>query len=218
MEALIEKLKNPFDGLKANDAEEFQRKCTEIAKVLLTEYGIECGNKLYHLAEVEFYYYEKGRWDKDWNAKTYPRKGKNAGDFFFHYGGVDICFDSFYDKDKSKFGGILIRSLKDSNGKFITGPSVCSLEIMNTCLEQKVLPNIKLTSNEGCEVCKEPITRYGIEYKDHQEDKHLCFYDEQIKDHLKNEFDDASWDFGVNKDGQVKGLKKLIRYYHRFDQ
>ena len=208
---IIEKLKNPFDELKANDEKGFIKKCYELAEELLNNYCIQCGNKSYYFAEVEFYYYEKNRWDKEWNEKTYPRTGKDAGSFFFHYSGFDICFESKF--DKGKFGGILIRSLKNEEGKFITGPTVCSLEILN----QKEWPELVPSSNEDCILCKKPTKRYGITYKDNQEDKALCYYDERLKEKLKNEFDNAAWDYSKVKDGVEKGPKKLIRYYHRFD-
>ena len=209
MEDIIEKLKNPFDNLKANDEKGFIQKCHELAEELLNNYCIQCGNKRYYFAEIEFYYYEKDRWDKEWNEKTYPRTDKDAGSFFFHYSGFDICFESKF--DKGKFGGILIRSIRDEVGKFITGPSVCSLEILNVCYKQKEWPKLVPSSNEGCILCENPIKRYGIE------DKALCYYDERLKDNLKNEFGNAAWDYSKVKDGVLKGPKKLIRYYHRFD-
>ena len=136
MKKLKEKLTNPFDGLKANDEKGFIEICAKIAEELLNNHGIKCGSKIYYFAEVEFYYYEKNRWDKEWNEKTYPRTGKKAGSLFFHYSGFDICFESKF--EQGKFGGILVRSLKDEAGLFITGPSVCSLEILNACNEQKI--------------------------------------------------------------------------------
>ena len=216
MEKLKEKLTNPFDGLKANDEKGFIEICAKIAEELLNNYGIKCESKIYYFAEVEFYYYEKNRWDKEWNEKTYPRTGKKAGSLFFHYSGFDICFESKF--EEGKFGGILVRSLKDEAGLFITGPSVCSLEILNACNEQKIWPELVPVSNKGCRLCEKPITRYGITYKDKQEDRHLCFYDERLKEKLKNEFENATWDYSKSKDNTVKGVKNLVRYYHRFDK
>ena len=217
MKELIEKLENPFDNIKSNDEVEFQDKCSEIANMILKNYCIQCYKKKYFFAEIEFYYYEKGKWDKEWNEITYPRKDKKAGDFFFHYSGFDICFNSNYNENMAKFGGILIRSLKDETGNFITGPTVCSLDVLNSCFG-KTWPKLVQCSNQECKVCENPIKRYGIKYKDNQkEDKDLCFYDERIKEKLKNEFENATWDYSKYKDGTVKGQKKLIRYYHRFE-
>lgn len=103
MEELKSLLTNPFDEKK--DWNGFQDKCKEIAKKLLENYCIEYGEKkYYYFAEIEFYYYDKERWNDEWNEKTYPRDKKDAGDFFFHYSGVDICFNSKF--EEGKFGGI----------------------------------------------------------------------------------------------------------------
>ena len=91
---------------------------------------------------------------------------------------------------------------------FITGPNVCMLEILNNCFG-KELPELVQSPNQKCEVCKNPIKRYGITYKDNQEDKKLCYYDERLKDKLKNEFKDATWDYRQNKKG------KIDRYYKK---
>ena len=64
MENLIEKLINPFAGL---DKDEFQNKCNEIAKTLFNDYCINCNGKEFYLAEIEFYYQEKNKWDDKWN-------------------------------------------------------------------------------------------------------------------------------------------------------
>ena len=217
MEKLIEKLNNPFDGIIPSNEESFQKKCAELANDLFNNYCIQCGEKKFYFAEIEFYYYEKGRWEKDWNEKTYPRKGKKGGEFFFHYSGFDICFESDYNDSNAKFGGILIRSLKDDDGKYITGPSVCSLEILNTCSNQKIWPQLKPCHN-ACKICDIPIGRYGITYKNNHDDKPLCFYDENLKENLKNEFENATWEYGKYKNGTIKGQQKLTRYYHRFDK
>lgn len=87
------------------------------------------------------------------------------------------------------------------------------LEILNTCFEQKTNPILVKRKNEGCSFSEQPIARYGITYKDKQEDKKLCFYDERLKEKLKNEFADAKWDYTKNTNGEVKGINKLVRYY-----
>ena len=105
MDKLIEKLNNPFDGLTKNDIPQIQKRCQEIAELLFKGYGIKCGKRIFQFAEIEFYYYKKEvddihNFDAPWNKETYPRQ-KNAGDFFFHYSGVDICFQcNFEEKEK----------------------------------------------------------------------------------------------------------------------
>lgn len=225
MEKLI-KILGKIDD--ATDEKTLQVKFKEIADELINNFYIKCGEKKYSFAEIEFYYYDKDSFNKEWNEKTYPRDKKEAGQLFFHYSGVDVCFDSKF--DKGKFGGILIRSLKDEKGKFITGPSVCSLEILNACSDSKhkkwpeIIPNEGLSSSMKCEASEFSEKRYGITYKDGKEDKRLCFYDKELYekynngDNSKEVFENARWNYEKNKDGEVKGLTNLIRYYHRFDK
>lgn len=220
-------LKNPFEKIEKGNVANFQDKCLEIAERLFKEYCIQCGEKKYYFAEIEFYYYDKDNFNQKWNEKTYPRTDKDAGTLFFHYSGVDICFDSKF--SKGKFGGILIRSLKveDNETKFITGPSVCMLELLNVCVEQKaLLPELKEDNgNKGCEVCKKPIERYGIRYKEKEKelkDVPLCFFDQKLFEKYKSNnnketFKNAKWDYGRDKNGIIKGETNLVRYYHRFD-
>ena len=84
------------------------------------------------------------------------------------------------------------------------------LEILNQCFGQ-TWPQLIQSSNQECEVCEEPLKRYGITYKkeDNQEDKELCFYDDRLKAKLKNEFEDSTWDYRQNKKG------KIVRYYKK---
>jgi len=221
-EELKKLLTNPFEGLEANNASDFKDECAKIARELFNNHCILCGEKKYYFAEIEFYYYDKDRWNKKWNEKTYPRDNKYTGDFFFHYSGVDICFKSKF--DEGKFGGILIRSLKDE-GHFITGPSVCMLEILNTCFEQKTIPELKKIKKEECKLSKNPAARYGITYKsdnitckekDIKDIPSLCFYDQALFDKYTGEknketFKNATWDYSW------KRKKDINRYYHRFD-
>ena len=67
MEDLIQSLTNPFDGLEENDLKGFQDKCKTIANEMFRNYCINCNGKEYYFAEIEFYYYETGRWDKDYH-------------------------------------------------------------------------------------------------------------------------------------------------------
>ena len=218
-ETLIDKLTNPFDGLKSNDISDVQDKCTEIAEELFNNFYIKCGEKTFYFAEIEFYYYEKGKLEDEWNKKTYPRTDKKAGELFFHYSGCDLCFES--DFEKGIFGGILIRSLKDENGKFITGPTVCMLEMLNLCSKSKQLPEVVPIDGEHKNKCeldkKNPIPRYGIKYKNENlVDEPLCFYDKNLykkytnKDEYKEIFEAATWDYDNKKQ------KKISRYYKRF--
>lgn len=200
--------------------EDIQTKFENIANQLMKEFCILSGEKTYYFAELEFYYYDKERFNKVWNEKTYPRNNKKAGELFFHYSGFDICFNSNF--NDGRFGGILIRSLIDkTNNKFITGPLLCLNEVLNACTKKEKMPKVvelsveeKLYQKNNCVICDPPITRYGITYKDKKtQDVPWCFFDKRLLDenNQKNKFENSTWDY-------VKGeTKDSIRYYHRFD-
>lgn len=156
MESLKEKLKNPFEGL---NAQEFQKKCSEIAEELFKNYCIVCGEKIFALAEIEFYYFKEGEFEGKWNEKTYERNPYKPGLLFYHLSGVDICFESELTKDNKRKkhgygGGILIRSVvevnedgkylvdKDNNYKITVGPLTCVNMMLNAC-NGKSMPQIK---------------------------------------------------------------------------
>lgn len=42
-----------------------------------------------------------------------------GGQLFYHLSGIDICFDSHYKNNEAKFGGILIRAIKDEKGSIL---------------------------------------------------------------------------------------------------
>lgn len=215
-----------------NIKNEIQKKCKDInenniqesfksiAETLMKNFGLQCGDKKYYFAEIEFYYYEKNKFNKAWNEKTYPRDDRNAGDLFFHYSGFDICFDSKF--EEGKFGGILIRSLIDTaktDNKFVTGPLLCVNEMLNACAKAKKWPEIveltpkeKQSQNRDCIISK-PIARYGISYKENTVDVPWCFFDQRMldKNNQKNKYAKSSWDFVKPE------AKDITRYYHRFD-
>ena len=207
MEELTEMMTNPFDGLKEDDRDGFQRKCSMIAEKLFRNYCLNCNGIDYFLAELEFYYYDKDRFFAKWNTCTYPRTNKNACDLFFHESGLDICFNS--DFSKGAFGGILIRSLirktNDGATAYITGPLVCAKEIINACSAIHSLPTIKRLSLRDCII--ETTKRYGI--SDDPDDLNLCYYDVRITDHLTNKFENESWDY------KKKLPKNITRYYSK---
>lgn len=113
----------------------------EIAKELMCNYIIQKGKEEYRIVEIEFYLFTSNHRD----VVTYPRD-TDAGLWFFHPSGVDITFKSlnvkFADnttRDAIKqgsdgntvFGGILIRGIKRSDGKYIFGPNKCVDELWN---------------------------------------------------------------------------------------
>lgn len=183
MEEKIDFLENPFNGIKSSDVIGIQKRCTTMAEKLFCDYGIKCGDRTFRLAEIEFYYYKNNEssndnWDAPWNKETYPRN-KKAGEFFFHYSGVDICFQCHFvekarDNEYGEFGGILIRSLLDGD-RIIAGPLFCANTMMNTCNNE--LPRLVPCTHQTCEWGKD--IRCGINSDKKQEsDKKLflCYY------------------------------------------
>ena len=192
---------------KSITSKDTQKEFAKIADELMHNFCIQCGEKKYYFAEIEFYYYDKENNSEEWNRRTYPRTSKEAGELFFHYSGFDICFESKY--GEGRFGGILIRSLFDkTSNRYITGPLLCVNEVLNACSASQKWPIIIPAQNENCEIGG-PIERYGISYDDkNKKDEPLCYFDKNIK--CTNRFEDATWDF-VKKE-----TKAVTRYYHRF--
>lgn len=182
MENLIEQLKNPFDGLTKD---EFQGKCDKIANTLFSDYCINCNGKEFYFAEIEFYYYEKGKWEEEWNKVTYARNGFAAGDLFYHLSGIDICLESHYDETSARFGGILIRAIKKEDNTIVAGPYICKDELLNACKgccmprlsrqmkAKHIKPNV-LTAIRS-------LGDKDMKEKNIDKNYKLCFYDGNIK-------------------------------------
>ena len=179
-EELKKLLTNPFKGLEGND--KFQSKCFEIAKDLFRNYCINCNDKEYYFAEIEFYYYDSKQYLRNseqykWQKVTYPRKC-NAGQLFYHLSGVDICFESDYDNQKAKFGGILIRAIKDVNGENVTviaGPLNCKDAILNAC-KGSSMPKLQEATQKSKLIPEATYRALGKDDVDIKNDR-LCFYD-----------------------------------------
>lgn len=140
MENLKRILENPFDGI--DDTQVFQKKCAKIAKELLDNYCIKCGNKEFYFAEIEFYYFETNKWENDWNKVTYTRDKMTEGSLFYHLSGIDVSFagevKKIKGKKEGKGGGILIRSIGEINDKgdvfsVTVGSLTCANKILNAC-------------------------------------------------------------------------------------
>lgn len=219
---LKELLTNPFEGLKENNLTGFQAECKKIAGELFCNYCIKCGNKTFRFAEIEFYFYEKGKWQDKWNTATYYRD-KNAGELFFHYSGVDICFQSYLEKDlKNKFGGILIRSLVevDDKGNYVAlhkGPLFCTNLMLNYCKEKMPFISDEVDPIDYNDNMIQADLRFGVDNESQEDEKNknlqLCFFINQYKDAIwewNGATETLSWD---KKSGELKLSK---RYYNRF--
>lgn len=192
----------------------------KIAKILLLHTEIAIGDDIrYTLEEIEFYYYKKGVFEKNYNTCTYPRDC-NALDFFWHYSGVDICFQSY----ENAFGGILIRSLRKKKNNIdeglIGGPMRCSTELINNCVNTN--HKIKIIVNK--EQIKENVTpwkttiRQGIksDYKIKDRAKktinplvEYCYYNSQGNDWKRDRINEYVLvkDKNTNKKFYKKGPK-----------
>lgn len=148
------------------EIKEFQDYFDDIAKYIFGNVAIVIGDSNskqinYYLEEIEFYYnngkipeeeiaYTKDKKEKkekkNYFSCTYKRE-RDAKQLFWHYSGVDICFQS----DLTCYGGILIRSLtkeyKDSEGnlvkELIAGPLRCSNELINQSVLSNNIPQIE---------------------------------------------------------------------------
>ena len=149
-EVLKENLKE--DELKGySTIKEFQDYFDKIAKYIFGNVAICAGGVLYHLAEIEFYY-KNANVNTDTFTRTYKRDRK-AGQLFWHYSGVDICFSTL--DNQQSYGGILIRSMlkevKAGNKvqyELMTGPMRCANELINQCVksENGKLPFLAISS------------------------------------------------------------------------
>lgn len=207
MEQLYELLKNPFDGLLKD--EDIQERCRIIAKELFDSYCIKCKEKEFYFAEIEFYYWQKNQWEKDWNRVTYPRDGYEAKDLFFHTSGIDICFESSY--NDAKFGGILVRSIIDKDNNIIAGPWNCMLHILNECTggEMPRLEESQLRSHNP--IIKATHRALGEKdmVKEIKNPLSLCFYDA---------FPEDKWNFVKESFDKETGKRFYQKTYYKKDR
>lgn len=115
-----------MDFLKTIDETEAGFK--NIADILINQYAIQTHDSVFRMIDLEFYWDSQTHEDKS----TYPRNHVNpkAGDWFFHYSGVDIAL-----KNENGHGGILIRGIYDTNEKaekrIYKGPMVCAMRLFS---------------------------------------------------------------------------------------
>lgn len=144
---------------------------SKIANLLINKHVIESGKKKYHIVELEFYYYSKQ--DPTPDDVTYPRCDKKAGQLFFHYSGMDICFMCDAAKDPAYYGGILVRCVSDGK-EFYGGPLVACNEILNAATsnpngETKMsMPElVHLDEPTNYAINQKPAARVGIKNDEH---------------------------------------------------
>lgn len=173
----------------------FQDYFDSIAKYIFGNVAIVIGDSnskqiKYYLEEIEFYYNNLSKKDLD-SAKNKSEKEKNfinhfsctykrnrdAGQLFWHYSGVDICFQSY--PEDNCYGGILIRSMSkcdgnENNPELIAGPLRCANEIANQSINLKSIPQIKEIKGAKRNISENDIAstiRQGIENNKRYGDK-----------------------------------------------
>lgn len=172
-EEIINELSKVFTIRDCNDQCDAPKEFSDIANKLFREYQIAKGDIKYDFEEVEFYLYTENH--KDHNH-VYPRDCK-AGEWFVHYSGVDLTFQTYIDNENrvTQCGGILIRRIKKVGGASVGGPLRCLMEIFNG----QECP--KLVKKEHHEVVTlEPSTRIGIKNGGVQDERKYRFVVENI--------------------------------------
>lgn len=110
---------------------------------------------IYRFAEIEFYLYNADKQDED--AATYCRDCK-CGEWFFHYSGVDIAFETKHSgAELVQFGGILVRGIeiyKQNKSEeweivgVVGGPLASMWEIFNHCTQMPEIVPLDDTFNK----------------------------------------------------------------------
>lgn len=177
METLKNRLK--IDSLSLKDAV-LKEELRDLAKLIMKNYCIYNGSYHYRPIEIEFYIYDKNQHP---DRHVYPRDNMYIGELFFHYSGMDICFERSF--ENGRFGGILIRALeRDEDKQLFGGPLVCVNEVLNSAIIKCV---IKKICEQNIEV-KEFGRRVGINklksksFEDNFYDKKYRFVREDIKE------------------------------------
>lgn len=160
------------------------------------------GEDTYYFKEIEFYLYTKEHKD---NNLVYPRICK-AGQWFVHYSGVDIAFETKIDGKKiNQCGGILIRALRKKD-EIIAGPLRCLMELFNYC---KKFPSIEYS--KGIQSINNPLPKHRIGFKE-REPKNYRFYIKEENDKLTIENKDVPQ---YKKDEIVIGNKKYTYDFNK---
>lgn len=130
--------------------EEFQK----IAETLFNEYAIQTYDSIYRIIELEVYWNSPKHIDKSTYTRTHV--DPKAGDWFFHYSGVDIALKN---ETSGGYGGILLRSIIDlkNKNKLYKGPMVCSMRLFSgtnafeDTIRTRLVPHYfeKLQTNTG---------------------------------------------------------------------
>ena len=136
------------------------------------------GEDTYYFKEIEFYLYTKEHKD---NNLVYPRICK-AGQWFVHYSGVDIAFETRLNgKEVNQCGGILIRALrKEGTNEIIAGPLRCLMELFNYC---NTFPSI-VQMKDFVFYDKDLQNTHRIGFKESEPKKYRFYINEENDKHI----------------------------------
>ncbi len=119
---------------------DIQKAFDDMARYIFERISLQAGAKEYLFTEIEFYYYSPQHKHRDPFCKRNPVHAREtqcpeipSDKLFFHYSGVDICFDN-KDRSKQEYGGILIRGIKEARAdgtNFINGPLKTLCRLLN---------------------------------------------------------------------------------------
>lgn len=140
-----------------------------IARMLFDNFAIQANKTMYRFVEIEFYWNSPNHIDNS----TYQRKhvDPKAGDWFFHYSGVDIALKN---EQTGGYGGILIRSIYDINEKIIIkGPLVCSMKLFSgtNAFTETIKTQVVSHTFEKSTILKSRRIGLGRNAKDHGTDE-----------------------------------------------
>lgn len=183
----LKDLKNKLNLFDENTAEStITSNFNEIAKILFESCAIKKEDPFkkgdftyYAFTDIEFYFYNKNHKD----IITHPRKCEAMQWYVNDFGGIDLVFKSFIDKnisgkkdskpelnDKSYFGGILIRGLRNLvTNEYLVGPWACAelFRLHNACGDCD-FPT--LIMKETGQSVPQPIARHHLVKKDNEQE------------------------------------------------
>ena len=154
-----------FLNIVTETEEEFET----IASLLFDNFAIQTNKTMYRFVEIEFYWNSPNHVDNS----TYKRKhvDPKAGDWFFHYSGVDIALKN---EQTGGYGGILIRSIYDINERtIIKGPLVCAMKLFSgtNAFTENIKTNVVSYTFEKSAILKSKRIGLGLNAKDNGADE-----------------------------------------------
>jgi len=184
-----EKLKSEFlTNSLINEAVEVEIVFDKIADWLFNRVVLCVDNESFRFIEIEFYYYS----DKHPDTYTYRKKEQlEHGRWYDHSSGIDLTFGD----EKSNYGGVLIRGIKNlKNEKYISKPLIIKEIITKAWISKNIFSNLEASTLKeemyikvrrvNLNPNKNPLFynksyRYIIEYNIHHKfaDKERALYD-----------------------------------------